>query len=494
MNRRPRSLVLITIDCLRADHVGHLGYERPTTPFLDCLAKQSIVFRNAIAAGTPTYYSLPALLASRYPLALGRDLIGVAPDESTIASVLQESGFATAAFSAGNPYISAQFGYERGFDVFCDFLHDHELESQPVVQRTSALRSRANQFVSRMCHALSPLGSAYDELYFQYCQRRAAGRDDSLDSLRRFPSAEIVVDRALGWLNENSGRPFLMWLHLMDPHAPYFPKSEALKLMGDGQFAADEARYLNSYWARGDLGHRRLKKNKDHIIKLYDAGIRWVDEQVRRLTEKLVELNVWDQCALAVTADHGEEFLDHGGRFHVPVKLTQELVHVPLLLRVPDCAHAHVEQPISLMDLAPTLLEILELPLPADFHGRSCWTRLGKAGWDGPAITEAIYECSNPFHRENRTGPRMLAVRKGNYKLVINFSLGTEEFFDLQSDPHERNPIPSHLENRVHRDLLECARKHLAESHKSRDFDRRNASLLRDLRLEWAHPATSAPN
>jgi len=95
----PRSLILITVDCLRADHVGFMGYGRPTTPFLDCLAAESVVFRNAIVAGAPTYYSVPAILASRYALAFGRDLIGIAPDENTIASVLQESGFATAGLS-----------------------------------------------------------------------------------------------------------------------------------------------------------------------------------------------------------------------------------------------------------------------------------------------------------------------------------------------------------------------------------------------------------
>src|SRR5258708_2265597 len=106
-----RSLILITVDCLRADHVGFMGYGRPTTPFLDCLANESTIFRNAVVAGAPTYYSVPAILASRHALAFGRDLIGMAPDENTIASVLQESGFATAAFSAGNPYISDRFGF-----------------------------------------------------------------------------------------------------------------------------------------------------------------------------------------------------------------------------------------------------------------------------------------------------------------------------------------------------------------------------------------------
>src|ERR1700758_4494931 len=102
----PNSLVLITVDCLRADHVGFLGYDRATTPFLDSLAKESFVFPEAIAAGVPTYYSFPAILASRYPLALGRDVIGLAPGEASLACTLQDAGYATAAFLAANPYLS----------------------------------------------------------------------------------------------------------------------------------------------------------------------------------------------------------------------------------------------------------------------------------------------------------------------------------------------------------------------------------------------------
>src|SRR5208337_3542541 len=104
------------------------GYSHPTTPFLDSLASESFVVPQAVVAGAPTYYSLPSILASRMPLALGRDVIGVAPGESTLATVLRESGYATGAFSAGNPYISPRFGYDQGFDVFCDFL-DFEAQS-----------------------------------------------------------------------------------------------------------------------------------------------------------------------------------------------------------------------------------------------------------------------------------------------------------------------------------------------------------------------------
>src|SRR5208282_3565791 len=128
-----KSVILVTVDCLRADHVGFMGYERPTTPFLDSLASESFVFPAAIVAGAPTYYSFPAILASRYPLALGRDALGLAPGEPTLASVLKQAGYATASFAAANAYISSQFGYEQGFDTFRDFLDEPELLSNESV-------------------------------------------------------------------------------------------------------------------------------------------------------------------------------------------------------------------------------------------------------------------------------------------------------------------------------------------------------------------------
>src|SRR5262245_42133300 len=117
---KSKSLILVTVDCLRADHVGFLGYSRATTPFLDSLANESLVFSAAIAGGSPTYYSLPAILASRSALALGRDLLGIAPGEETLASALRKAGYATAAFVAANPYISRRTGYDTGFDEFRD--------------------------------------------------------------------------------------------------------------------------------------------------------------------------------------------------------------------------------------------------------------------------------------------------------------------------------------------------------------------------------------
>ena len=365
-------------------------------------------------------------MASRYPLGLGRDVVGLAPGEPTIASTLREAGHATAAFLAANPYLSPRFGYDAGFDVFKDFLDaESDLFSMESDSAENArVPSRWNQRLAKASHALGPVGSLYDELYFQYCQRLGSSPASSLDQLRRFPAADVMVDHARDWLMDLAGQPFFLWLHLMDPHSPYYPRPEALELMGQSSLDASRARYLNSYWNRGDLAAPRLRPHREDIVALYDAGIRWVDAQVARLVDTLRGLGLWENCVIALTADHGEEFLDHGGRYHPPSNVAEELVRVPLLLRAPDLTQAgRVAAPFSLLHLAPTLLDLAEVPIPGSFRGRSHSELLqsGKS-WEGDAVVECVSGCKNPFVQENRLQARVLAVREARYKMVFDFN------------------------------------------------------------------------
>ena len=489
----PRSLLLITVDCFRADHASFLGHPRPTTPFLDSLARESVVFSNAIVAGAPTYFSFPAIMASRYPLGLGRDVVGLAPQEPTITSALSEAGYATAAFLAANPYLSPRFGYDAGFRTFKDFL---DTEASPVSgssHRGENVRfaSRWNRRLAKASHALGPVGSVYDEIYFQYCQRLGSSPVSSLDELRRFPAADVMVDHARDWLNGIAGQPFFLWLHLMDPHSPYYPRPEALELMGTSSLGAMQARYLNSYWNRGDIGAPRLRRHREDIVALYDAGIRWVDAQVARLVETLRGLGLWQNCTMALTADHGEEFLDHGGRYHPPSRVAEELVRVPLLLHGAGLTQAApVAAPFSLLHLAPTLLDLVDVAIPGEFRGSSYARRLKNGGhWTSDAIVECIAGCTNPFVVENRLQFRVLAVREARYKMVLHFKSPVEQLFDLEADPDELRPLPLDAEKPVRRRLLDRARQHLSDSMRPRDEERRMAARLRDLRLEWMSPA-----
>jgi arylsulfatase A-like enzyme len=483
-----KSIILVTVDCLRADHVGFMGYDRSTTPFLDSLARESFVFPAAIVAGAPTYYSLPAILASRYPLALGRDVLGVAPGEPTFASVMQRAGYATACFSAANPYISSHFGYEQGFDTFRDFLNDEPAVSKEnEIAPSDGWASRLNSRLQALRPALGPLGILYDELYFRYCQRVTPAAN-SLDALRQFPAADVIVDHACDWLASLGDAPFFLWLHLMDPHAPYYPHEKALALMGRDSVTPFRARYLNSYWNRSDLGSRRLSRHRDEVIALYDAGIRWVDVQMARLIEALRSSNEWDNCVFALTADHGEEFLDHDGRYHPPSRVMEELIHVPLLVRVPATARKEVANfPFSMLHLAPTLLEAAQISSPSEFQGRSCWEQVRQgANPDSVAISECVAGCTNPFRPEDRMGPRILSVRERRFKLVLHFDPAAEYLFDLEADPGEQAPLAPSTHTPVRRRLLEMAREHLQRSSNQRNDRTRLRARLRDVQLEWS--------
>jgi len=499
-----RSLVLVTVDCLRADHCGLYGYSRTTTPFLDALACESFVVPAAIVAGAPTYYSFPAILASRMPLALGRDVVGLAPGETTLATVLRESGYATGAFSAGNPYISPRFGYDQGFEVFRDFL---DFEAQPTQETVSAGtppgdsdRGQLNRSIKSFAGALG-LSRLYNELYFQYCMKIAPAAE-SVEGLRKFPSADILVDQAQSWLASVGQRPFFLWLHLMDPHSPYYPPNEAYRELAGRDIEPGRARYLNEYWNRSDLTPSALSGKRDEVVQLYDAGIRWADRQIARLVDSLRQSYVWDDCVFALTADHGEEFLEHGGRYHSPVRLSEEIVRVPLLIRVPGERAVKVPaSPMSHLHLAPTLLEIMGVQSPSAFQGRSLWTNLQREmAWDdpaiaapaivgpeiiGPAIIECAYGCTNPFRAESRSASRLLAVRDARFKLVMRIEPGAiEEVYDLEADPAEMRPSTDGPALETRKRLLQAACEHLERTVSTRDPVMRLRARLRDLRCE----------
>src|SRR5712692_2556799 len=374
------NIILVTVDCLRADHTGFGGYRSGITPFLDQLASESIVFENAIAAGIPTYYSFPVLLASRYPLAFGRDFMGLVKDEPTFVSELHDSGFQTAALIAGNPYLSRHFHYDQNFDLFDDFSDFQHIadappkkyESTPGVNHQS-VKARANQIIRSLAGRTQLTQAFYRELYLRYSSSEMVRiHDGNLAAFRRYPPADVVMDKAIAWMRRAAGQRVFLWVHLMDPHYPYFPPRQALEAIGRNDLDVRQMVYLNALWSRDDIGRNHRARYLNDMLTLYDGGIHWVDTQVRRLVDASIELGIWDNTVLVLAGDHGEEFLEHGGHYHYPEKLSQELIHVPLLIRQPTSnLPIRLSTPFSLIHLAPTLLDMQNIKLPVEFVGRS---------------------------------------------------------------------------------------------------------------------------
>lgn len=483
---KKRSLVLVTVDCLRADHVGFLGYARPVTPFLDSLVKTSAVFSQAIVAGAPTYFSFPAIMASRYPLGLGREVLGLAPGERTIASILQGSGYETAAFLAGNPYLTAQFGYDQGFARFEDFMQSQSA-SADIGPRAAGNGgwSDLNRYIERLARRARVSASVYDELYFQYCHWCSRRGVDSMDQLRRYPSAEILVNRAIEWIDSLQDRPFFLWIHLMDPHHPYYPPQDALSSLNASHISPQRALYLNSFWNRGNIGARRLERHREEIITLYDAGVHWVDQQLSRLVDALQHRQRWSETVFALTADHGEEFLEHEHRYHSPVGLPEQLIRVPLLICSPEFSSGStLDEIFSLIHLGPTLLEALEVAVPDSFRGNGYWNQVSSGQLPGNAAIVECVEGENNWSVAGRIQPRLMAVRDADYKLVICFRDRSEDLYCVKDDPLEKYPLSADVENENRRRLLRIAGAHLRESKAGRDTHLALRARFREIRQQ----------
>jgi arylsulfatase A-like enzyme len=484
-----KSIVLVTIDCLRADHVGFNGYSRNVTPFLNSLAESSVTFSDAIVTGAPTYFSFPGIVASRYSLGLGRDVLGIAPGETTIASVLQNAGYKTAAFLAGNPYLSRRCGYDAGFDQFEDFLSAAvPQESKDAAPTETKKLSGFNRWLQGVMQTTRLTATAYEELYFRYCQWRSSREDDSMDSLRRYPAADVILDQARDWLKGIRDDPFFLWLHFMDPHHPYYPPEKALQSLGVS-ISAQRARFLNSCWNR-DIRAGRLEPYRDEILSLYDAGVYWVDQQISRFVGVLREACRWDNTIFALTGDHGEAFLEHETRYHLPTNLYEQLIRVPLLVHAANLGVSRVTgTPFSLIHLAPTLLQAAGVAVPADFQGRGYWSEMTGKNFAGePAITECVEGCTNPFRREDRMRPRLVAVRDQESKLVIRFSEKADHLYDLKTDREELRPLPAQANRQKRARLLRIARTHLAKSREMAGSTLALRARLKEIKLTALEP------
>ncbi len=489
-----RSLILITVDCLRLDRLdrclpGKAG--QLVTPVLSRFAADSMAFPCAVVAGVPTFYSFPAIHSGRHPLALGRDALGVAPEEPTLASELHARGYTNAAFIAGNPYVSSRFGYHQGFDTFEDFLGVGigQPSSVPegedgVPARPTGLTGWINSGVRRAASAVG-LAHWYNEAYFRYGLWRVRNQDASMGDLRCYPAADQIVDRVGPWLAGLAGEPFFLWMHLMDPHHPYYPPQEALAAVGRADIDVSRARYLNSVWNRRDLEADQFAPFRDDILALYDAGVYWADKQIGRVLDCLQQFGLADDTVVAVTADHGEEFNEHGRRYHHRFGLPETLIRVPLLVRVPgQTGRVLPDVPFSQADLPATLLEAVG-HASSDLPGkRRMAEMLGGRAESGVAITECIAGDVNPFRSVRRSGARLLSVHAGRYKLVWNLAEGSELLFDLQMDPQEKAPLPVGHAPEVRQRLLLAALDHVKRSLSERDPSLRLRARLRDLRLE----------
>jgi len=410
----PPNVVIVVVDTLRADRLGAYGYGRGLTPFLDELAARGTRFARAYAASSWTNPSVASLFTSRTPaqhLVTRQDSV-LADDEATLAEALAPLGYASIGVVA-NFRLTRQLGFAQGFDAW-----------QPA---------RVEEF--------------------------AGGDKPRVPVVAQETFARLDRHwRAWPWQRE---QPLLLYLHLMEPHGPYRPPEPFRARFADvvpPSVSADAAnqKLLDLDWAG---------ISPDEVVlldALYDAEIAALDAELRTLFAALERRGVLPGALVVLTADHGEEFFEHGGLGHGRT-LYEESVRVPLLMAGPGVpAGRVVDDVVSLLDVAPTVLDLLHVPAVAAFEGRSLVPLLaGAAAESAPAVVELPpmgARMDLRVHAEGEVdGTKKILVRRES-----NVFVGVDEAYDLAADPGEKTPLPA-SEAAALTQALQARRAELAE-------------------------------
>jgi arylsulfatase A-like enzyme len=369
------NVVLISIDSLRADHLGCYGYSRPTSPRIDELARGGMRFA---AAWSSTSWTLPAHVS----LLSGRSLLGhgvrephdtIPPGVPLLAELLRAAGYATGAVVSA-PYLSSRYGFARGFDAYDDHT------------------------VSYNSHADSNSGVTSPQ----------------------------IDGAASAWLRAQKRSPFFLFVHYWDPHYDYDPPPPY-----DTMFDPDYRGSIRpkGFYENPAIHRGMIPRDLDHVRALYDGEIRYTDLHVGRLLDLLAELGIRDQTLVILTADHGDEFFEHGRKGHERT-LYEEVLHVPLIVSWPGGVPSGrvVTEPVSIMDVAPTVLWAAGLPPPPGMEGQALLPEISP-DTRRPTLTAELY-------RRSKLNLQV-AVRQGRRKLIQSLNVPRVEFYDLEADPKE---------------------------------------------------------
>ena len=320
------NVVLISVDTVRADHLGCYGYFRPVSPAIDKFASGAVRFENAFTQASWTLPSHMTVMTSQYPsvhCVIDRGLS--LPDQATmLAEVLSEEGYHTAAFVTWI-YVGEAFGFDQGFDEF------HEL-----IDRSG--------------------------------QRVLSGRGAF--------SAERTTDAVIARLEETLPQPFFLFVHYFDPHMHYTPPPPYDTLFDPDYTgeACGERGWLQPYIKTLQIDPAVIDpRDRAHVEALYDGELCYTDAHLGRLFEAIDTQVELDSCMVVFMSDHGEEFNDHGSMEGHGWTLYDEIIHVPLIFRMPGPGRPGtvIEDLVGLIDIGPTILQALGVAAPASFQGRS---------------------------------------------------------------------------------------------------------------------------
>ncbi len=359
-----KNVILISLDTLRADHLGCYGYKRNTTPNIDKLVQESVLFENAFSQAPSTLPSHMSMLTALYPVNHNVYVVGnkINPRIKTLSDAFRENSYFTSAFTGGH-MVSAAFGFSKGFDFYQE-------NKESIVKDT----------------------------------------------------AEKLYQKTSLWLDKNKDKNFFLFLHTYQTHDPYYPP-EKYQVYSDHNAKWSKKNIWDALG--GDLSFRYKDlgdEKRKNLIDLYDGEIKYTDEcLIKPLIEKLKKQNLYDNTMIIITSDHGEEFFDHHGWFHCH-SLYNELIRVPLIIKFPNAKYKgnNVENNVGIIDIMPTVLKAVGInPSQYKFDGRDLSSFIGKnQSKENIVFTEERYIKDDEL-RNLLYIPGKLSIVTDKFKLIL---------------------------------------------------------------------------
>jgi len=388
-------VILITIDTLRTDVLSSYGSEEVETPNIDKLASDGTRFVNAYSSAPWTLPSFASIMTG-LPPSVHRTVRGdlkMNDNLNTIAEYMRDSGYHTEAI-VSNFFLHPEYNMDQGF-----------LDYTWYPKRQIFINSFGTSLIKSVI---------------------------SRKFLEKITTSGIT-DLSIEWIEDNRDKDFFLWVHYYDPHIPYEPPLEYIS-----QNAPSNSRIGNDLRSAGNIrgGHFvPTKEEKAWIKELYNAEVRYVDDNIGRLLEKMKELNMYNDSLIIMTSDHGEEFWDHGG-FEHGHSLYNELIHVPLIIKAPGNAPRQiVETKVGTQSIMPTILDITGISYDNDSVTISSLVPLIE---NRPSeYVEQPLVSTSVLYYEDKIG-----VIFDDHKYIHSMSTNHDEIYNLNRDPREQTPLP----------------------------------------------------
>lgn len=425
------NIVLITVDCLRPDHLGCYNYPRNTSPNINALASKGALFLQAISNGGQTPFAFPCILASTLPILDRSEVDTPLRHGITIAELLKQNGYYTAAFH-DNVFISRYYGYNRGFDIFHDSPSQFGLKGTRAMMVRKLVLERPDSMLTKLVQKLHAL---LDPILVRVQSRPVATADEI--------TSKAISSPIIG------KEKFFLWLHYMDVHQPYMPPAKYVKQICSRPIGRAEMRVL--YHKQVSEPDKVLPSEVETIIDLYDANVKCVDDAIGHLLNNLGD--DLDNTIIIITADHGGELGEHAEFFHQT--LYDTVIRVPLIMVGPGIkAGTLVQDQVSLINLAPTIADIAGIRSPSGFHGKSLLPVMSGAKClptatistilkPPPGVKPAEYLMPRGKHLGTEPGRRSLSYRTLGWKYIHTERLDSkedvigQELYNLRNDPGE---------------------------------------------------------